>query len=165
MEGASHRLILLFLAAVLLSGCEKWGSLTEAKEIYGKHKAELMELFATINPHKEFRYLSSLSDPDSKHFVEQYGPFNQDSKEAYKRSIKIMEIIGVQSVLISRFKSQAGYETEITKFLVFGRGFGGNTEGIWIVHYSGVEDILDFFYPNGVCENLDQRHWYACQSS
>ncbi|NIJ42454.1 hypothetical protein FHS78_002756 [Parvibaculum indicum] len=167
----SVRLFVLF-ALLSLFACEEWGTMDEAEAIFHAHEKAFETLDRELIKNPKFKYITEDFTPEkgNMHLNKQYGPLSSEDKAAYTDIVRQMAKIDVQSVDVFRSEESPENETalgwknvRLVKFLIFGHGFGGSTEGIWIVKVSTNARIEDFYSPAN-CKPVRDPNWYLCRS-
>lgn len=139
--------------------------MNEAEKIYRAHKEEFLRIYEITQMHKELRHISPTYLPDENMaFNEQYGRMTSASKTSYLYILRLMEKSKATRTRIERFQSAQGGNVEFVRISIFSRGIGGDTEGIWVEHYTGPEPVSNFRGDHELCRALDEPGWSLCHS-
>ncbi len=150
-------LALCMMLAVGLAACAEWGTIEDATEIYNANKGEIEETYRTLHAQRELKYVYSDLPADDLTEAFRYGEFSESAKHSYLIVSSSLKKLGIDRVVIHR-SAVEDEAFEYADFIVFSRGFGGDTESISIVRTQD-PNVTE---PWSSCVPVDEMYWYVC---
>jgi hypothetical protein len=161
------KLLVVFEIVVLLhlSACRAWGTLDDAEQLFIEHRQEFEAIHELMDQNPALLDVSPGYDLDRDlRFIPKYNKFTEITKSVYMDIVSRMQSLGLQRVVNNRFRGLQGGPMQVMEFIVFARGLGGNTEGIFIAFVNGDEPIENSQSDETVCRAIADSKWYVCHS-
>lgn len=131
-----------------------------------RHRDAYHHMYEKLHNEPVLRYVTTELDPDKDAIAfetDKNGPFTPKAKRTYRELVSELSAAEAESIRIFRSTDGRGNPMEATGFLIFGRGIGGDTEGIMIEHTVGIDPSSKYFQGT-TCAPLADKTWYICHS-
>ena len=148
-----------------LSACRAWGTLDDAERLFREHRQQFEAIHELMDQNPALLDVSPGYDlKRDLRFIPKYNEFTESTKSVYRDIVRRMQSLGLHRVVSHRFRGLKGGPMQVTKFFVFARGLGGNTEGIFVAFVNGDEPVENSQSDETVCRAIADPKWYVCHS-